>query len=84
MSKKILFWILAVIISLGTMVYQRLTGPTYEKNYLVTVEGVPGSSGLIQEKQVPGIPIPLLPDPGRGRGSDLRTVRRDPIYPVHP
>ena len=39
MSKKILFWILAVIISLGTMVYQRLTGPTYEKNYLVTVEG---------------------------------------------
>ena len=27
--KKVLFWILAVVISLAAMVYQRMTGPTY-------------------------------------------------------
>ena len=38
--KKVLFWILAVIISLGTMVYQRMTGPTYPKDYEITYEDV--------------------------------------------
>ncbi len=31
--KNVLLWVLAVIISLGTMVYQRMTGPTYPKDY---------------------------------------------------
>ncbi|MFO7933570.1 MAG: hypothetical protein R6U78_05760 [Bacteroidales bacterium] len=39
MKKKVLFWILAVVISLGTMVYQRLTGPTYPKDYTITLDG---------------------------------------------
>ena len=34
--KKVLLWVLAVIISLGTMVYQRMTGPTYPKDYEIT------------------------------------------------
>lgn len=33
MWKKILFWVLAVIITLATAVYQRMTGPTYPKSY---------------------------------------------------
>lgn len=37
--KKVLLWILAVVISLGTMVYQRMTGPTYPKDYEVSYEG---------------------------------------------
>jgi hypothetical protein len=40
MSKKVIFWVLAVVISLGTMVYQRLTGPTYEKDYKISYSGV--------------------------------------------
>jgi len=40
MSKKVVFWILAVIISLGTMVYQRLTGPTYDKDYEFAYKGM--------------------------------------------
>jgi hypothetical protein len=39
MGKKVLFWIAAVVISLGIMVYQRLTGPTYSKDYRITWEG---------------------------------------------
>ncbi len=39
MRKKVVFWILAVVISLGTMVYQRLTGPTYEKVYDISHNG---------------------------------------------
>ncbi len=39
MSKKVIFWISAVVISLGTMVYQRLTGPTYEKTYNISHNG---------------------------------------------
>jgi hypothetical protein len=31
--KKIIFWILAVIITLGVAVYQRMTGPTYPESY---------------------------------------------------
>lgn len=37
-QKKVLFWFLAVVISLGTMVYQRMTGPTYEKRYEISYE----------------------------------------------
>ena len=31
--KKVLFWVLAVMISLAAMFYQRMTGPTYPKKY---------------------------------------------------
>lgn len=36
--KKILFWVLAVVISLATMFYQRMTGPTYPKKYEITYQ----------------------------------------------
>jgi hypothetical protein len=35
--KNVLFWILAVVISLATMVYQRMTGPTYPKDYEISL-----------------------------------------------
>jgi len=37
--KKVIVWVVAVIISLAIMVYQRLTGPTYEKDYTITYRG---------------------------------------------
>lgn len=37
--KKVLFWVLAVVISLSAMVYQRMTGPTYPKDYTVSLDG---------------------------------------------
>ena len=36
--KKVLFWVLAVVISLAAMFYQRMTGPTYPKKYEVTYQ----------------------------------------------
>lgn len=36
--KKVLFWVLAVVISLAAMFYQRMTGPTYPKKYEVTFQ----------------------------------------------
>ncbi|MCF8389812.1 MAG: hypothetical protein K9H12_03905 [Bacteroidales bacterium] len=33
MWKKLLFWVLAIIITLSTAVYQRMTGPTYPKSF---------------------------------------------------
>jgi len=36
--KKVLFWVLAVVISLASMVYQRMTGPTYPKKYEVSYQ----------------------------------------------
>lgn len=36
MKKKTIFWILAVVISLAAMVYQRMTGPTYPKKYEIS------------------------------------------------
>ena len=37
--KKFLFWFLAVIITLASAVYQKMTGPTYPVRGKVTVEG---------------------------------------------
>ena len=37
-TKKVLFWILAVVISLAAMFYQRMTGPTYPKKYEITYQ----------------------------------------------
>jgi len=37
--KKVIFWVLAVVISLSMMVYQRITGPTYEKDYKINHKG---------------------------------------------
>ena len=34
--KKVLFWVLAVFISLAAMVYQRMTGPTYPIKYEIS------------------------------------------------
>ena len=38
MWKKIIFWFIAIIITLGTAVYQRLTGPTHPKSYKFSYE----------------------------------------------
>ena len=39
MKKKVIFWIVAVVVSLGIMVYQRITGPTYKKDYKIAFNG---------------------------------------------
>jgi len=36
--KKVLFWVLAVVISLAAMFYQRLTGPTYPIKYEISYQ----------------------------------------------
>ncbi len=36
--KKVLYWVLAVVISLAAMFYQRMTGPTYPKKYEITYQ----------------------------------------------
>jgi hypothetical protein len=36
--KKVVFWILAVVIALAAMVYQRFTGPTYPKKYEISYQ----------------------------------------------
>jgi len=37
-AKRIIIWILAVLVAGAAMVYQRMTGPTYPKDYSITVE----------------------------------------------
>ena len=37
-AKKALFWLLAVVISLAAMFYQRMTGPTYPKKHEITYQ----------------------------------------------
>jgi len=38
--KKVMFWVLAVVISLAAMFYQRMTGPTYPKKYEISYQNV--------------------------------------------
>lgn len=37
-QKKVLFWVMAVVISLAAMFYQRMTGPTYPKKYEISFQ----------------------------------------------
>jgi hypothetical protein len=37
--KQVLFWVLAIFITLAAAVYQRKTGPTYDKKVKVTMDG---------------------------------------------
>lgn len=37
--KKVLFWTLAILITFGAIVYQRATGPTYDKKVTVSIDG---------------------------------------------
>jgi hypothetical protein len=37
--KKILFWVIAVLITIAAAMYQRMTGPTYPDRVPVTIEG---------------------------------------------
>ena len=37
--KKILFWAIAVLITVAAAMYQRMTGPTYPDRVPVTIEG---------------------------------------------
>ncbi len=39
MVKKIIFWVLASIITVSMALYQRLTGPTYPKKFKVEIDG---------------------------------------------
>jgi hypothetical protein len=61
--KRPLFWILAVVITLGAAVYQRMTGPTYPLRGKAVVAGtevkfkLPRSAETIQDAEV-AIPAP--------------------------
>ncbi len=46
--KKILLWIAAILITLSSAVYQRLTGPTYPKKYSVELEDTTVSVELLR------------------------------------
>ena len=37
--KKVLFWIIAILITIAAAMYQRMTGPTYPEKITVTIEG---------------------------------------------
>jgi hypothetical protein len=78
--KKIIFWVLAVVISLSIMVYQRITGPTYEKDYKITLNGttyqfeLPRSHGGETDCPV----ALLLPEPFEGNIVWRRYPTNDP------
>lgn len=61
--KKFLFWFLAVVITLGSAVYQRKTGPTHDLRGKVVVEGteikyrLPRSAETVRDAEV-AVPAP--------------------------
>lgn len=64
-TKKVLFWILAVVVSLAAMVYQRMTGPTYPKKFEITYQNETYSFGLPRSNNGRPGPYPVkvkLPD----------------------
>ena len=65
-AKKALLWIAAILISLGSMVYQRMTGPSYPKKYEFTLDGDTYSFSLPRSNQGVQSDFPVeieLPEP---------------------
>lgn len=50
--KNLLYWTLAIIITLLAIVYQRKTGPTYDKKFDIEVNGKPYELKLIRSMEI--------------------------------
>jgi hypothetical protein len=70
MKKKTVLWIVAVVVSIAAMVYQRMTGPTYPKKYEIIYQNEEFRFGLPRSNNGrPGdYPVEVeLPEPVSGR-----------------
>ncbi len=78
--KKPVFWILAVLISLAAMVYQRLTGPTYPMDCTITYSDVEYDFNLPRSHDGDtDCPLELdLPEPIEGKVIWRRFPTEDP------
>lgn len=50
--KKVFFWLLAILITLSAVIYQRKTGPTYDKKMEIQVNGVTSELKLIRSMEI--------------------------------
>lgn len=50
--KKLFYWILAILITLAAVIYQRKTGPTYDKKIEIQVNGVSSQLKLIRSIEI--------------------------------
>ncbi len=50
--KKVFFWFLAILITLTAVIYQRKTGPTYDKKMEIQVNGTPYELKLIRSMEI--------------------------------
>lgn len=75
MKRSILLWILAVIITLASAVYQRLTGPTHPERGTVTLDGQPVKYRLPRAHVIEGDHSVQLPA-GRGAAEVTLHYRR--------
>jgi hypothetical protein len=63
MKKQTLFWILAVVVTIGTVIYQRRTGPTYPVKRSIEMAGanievsLPRSHGGNTDREI-SVPVP--------------------------
>ena len=50
--KKVFFWLLAILITLSAVIYQRKTGPTYDKKMKIQVNGITSELKLIRSMEI--------------------------------
>ncbi len=70
-SVKVLLWALAVAVMLGSIVYQRMTGPTHPRRGTFAVEGATFSYKLSRSGDSNEDERIAVPDPGRGVTGEL-------------
>ncbi len=78
-SKSFLFWLIAVIVTLGSAVYQRATGPTHPYRGSTSVDGQEISFRLIRSSVKPGDAPVTIEVPNRNVTGSFRFKR----YPSH-
>lgn len=61
MEKKIILWVLAVILALAAMIYQRSTGPTYEFKGYLEIGGEEHKYELIRTKETTSGAVITMP-----------------------
>jgi hypothetical protein len=73
-KRSVVLWAIAVVLTLGSAVWQRMTGPTYPLKVQAMADGVAVAGKLLRTQTV-GVPLPVSLEAGEGMTGEIRWRR---------
>ena len=73
-KRSVVLWVIAVVVTLSSAVWQRMTGPTYPMRVRAAADGVAVAGKLLRTQTV-GVPLPVSLEAGEGMTGEIRWRR---------